>query len=169
MKSCWQVDSKVRPTAKEIVEFLANNPRLVFPCLDVPLASVQLEDTGQMEMHLPDNFRKCSSASVKPLNSVPSLPNGISCTSPTKSTRQLSIPDSTTSLQLDSNCLREPLLGSVKSSPSLMGLSKLVGSQHKSDSLRCGDLESFPNGHMNGQAISKVWGLLSSFATDYLD
>lgn len=158
MKSCWQVDSKVRPTAKEIVEFLANNPRLVFPCLDVPLASVQLEDTGQMEMHLPDNFRKCSSASVKPLNSVPSLPNGISHNSPSKPVRQLSIPDSTTSLQMDSNCLREPLLGSVKSSPSLMGLSKLVGggAQLNRESSRCGDLEAYPNGHLNGQAISRV-------------
>lgn len=156
MKSCWQLDSKVRPTAKEIVEFLANNPRLVFPCLDVPLASVQLEDTGQMEMHLPENFRKCSNASVKPLNTVSSLQNGISCSTPTKPTRQLSIPDSTTSLHMDGNCLREPLLGSVKSSPSLMGLSKLVGSQHILENSKCGDFDRYPNGHMNGQAISKV-------------
>lgn len=148
------MDAKVRPTAKEIVEFLANNPRLVFPCLDVPLSSVQLEDTGQLEMHFPENFRKCSNASFKPLNSVPSLPNGTSCNSPGKTSRQLSIPDNATSLHLEGNCLREPLLGPVKSSPSLIGLSKLVGSNREIS--RCGEPDGYMNGHINGQAIAKV-------------
>lgn len=46
----------------EIVEFIANNPRLISPCLDVPLASVQMDDyTEQLEMGLPNmKFRKCS-------------------------------------------------------------------------------------------------------------
>jgi hypothetical protein len=46
----------------EIVEFIANNPRLISPCLDVPLASVQLDDdTEQLEMGLQNlTFRKCS-------------------------------------------------------------------------------------------------------------
>jgi hypothetical protein len=46
----------------EIVEFLANNPRLISPCLDVPLASVQMDDnTSQLQMQLPNMlFRKCS-------------------------------------------------------------------------------------------------------------
>jgi hypothetical protein len=46
----------------EIVEFLANNPRLISPCLDVPLASVQMDDdTGQLEVRLQNmTFRKCS-------------------------------------------------------------------------------------------------------------
>lgn len=52
MRSCWSVDHTKRPTAPEIVEFLANNQRVIAPCLDVPLASVQLEHTGEMEMHL---------------------------------------------------------------------------------------------------------------------
>lgn len=154
MKSCFQVDAKCRPTAKEIVEFLANNPRLVFPCLDVPLSSVQLEDTGQLEMHFPDNFRKSSNASFKPLNSVQSLPNGIASNSPSKTPPQLSVPDNAISVQLDSNCLREPLLGSVKSSPSLMALSKLVSSSWEGS--RCGEPDGYLNGHINGHAISKV-------------
>ncbi|XP_033208855.1 uncharacterized protein LOC117167784 isoform X3 [Belonocnema kinseyi] len=53
IRSCWTVDHTKRPTAPEIVEFLATNPRLLFPCLDVPLSSVQLEPTGQMAMQLP--------------------------------------------------------------------------------------------------------------------
>lgn len=144
MKSCWQLDAKVRPTAKEIVEFLANNPRLVFPCLDVPLPSVQLEDTGQLEMHLPDSFRKCSNVSLKPLGSPP-LPNG---TAPSaRPPGQPSLSDGSLSLQMDGNCLREPLLGPVvRSSSSLMGLSKLVGHSR----------EECENGRMNGQAVSRV-------------
>ncbi|KAK9510835.1 hypothetical protein O3M35_005535 [Rhynocoris fuscipes] len=50
IKSCWNKEYKKRPQASEIVEFLANNPRLISPCLDVPLSSVQMEDTGQLEM-----------------------------------------------------------------------------------------------------------------------
>jgi hypothetical protein len=34
------------------VDFLATNQRVIAPCLDVPLASVQLEHTGQIEMQL---------------------------------------------------------------------------------------------------------------------
>ncbi|KAF4518035.1 hypothetical protein B566_EDAN009268 [Ephemera danica] len=60
LKSCWLPEHKNRPNASEIVEFLANNPRLIAPCLDVPLASVQMEDTGQLELQLPEKSRKCS-------------------------------------------------------------------------------------------------------------
>lgn len=60
MKSCWNLEYKKRPQASEIVEFLANNPRLLAPCLDVPLSSVEIEDTGQLELNLPDSRRKFS-------------------------------------------------------------------------------------------------------------
>ncbi|XP_014611297.1 PREDICTED: receptor-type guanylate cyclase gcy-4-like isoform X1 [Polistes canadensis] len=60
MYFCWSVNQNDRPSAPEIVEFLATNPRILSPCLDVPLASVQLEHTGQMEMHITDSVRKCS-------------------------------------------------------------------------------------------------------------
>uniref|UniRef100_A0A0A9YGC2 receptor protein-tyrosine kinase n=1 Tax=Lygus hesperus TaxID=30085 RepID=A0A0A9YGC2_LYGHE len=46
IKSCWHIDSHKRPPAAEIVEFLANSPRIISPCLDVPLSSVPpMEDT----------------------------------------------------------------------------------------------------------------------------
>jgi len=62
IRSCWNFDHKRRPQVSEIVEFLANNPRLISPCLDVPLASVQMDDnTGQLQVKLPNmTFRKCS-------------------------------------------------------------------------------------------------------------
>ncbi|XP_011137908.1 uncharacterized LOC105182277 isoform X1 [Harpegnathos saltator] len=60
MYSCWNVDHSKRPTAPYIVDFLATNPRIVSPCLDVPLASVQLENTGQLDIQLTENIRKFS-------------------------------------------------------------------------------------------------------------
>ena len=39
-----------RPTASEIVELLSNNTRLISPCIDVPLASVQVERTDSLEL-----------------------------------------------------------------------------------------------------------------------
>jgi len=60
MYSCWNVDHSMRPTAPEIVDYLAMNPRIVSPCLDVPLSSVQLEHTGQFNIQLSKNNRKFS-------------------------------------------------------------------------------------------------------------
>lgn len=45
MKSCWTPDFKKRPTALQILEFVANNPRLVAPCVDVPHFSLQFSDS----------------------------------------------------------------------------------------------------------------------------
>ena len=50
LKSCWNMTATKRPTASEIVELLANNPRLISPCIDVPLASVQVERTDSLEL-----------------------------------------------------------------------------------------------------------------------
>jgi hypothetical protein len=50
LKSCWSRTATKRPTAAEIVELLYNNPRLVSPCIDVPLASVQMERTDSLEL-----------------------------------------------------------------------------------------------------------------------
>ncbi|XP_031772984.1 receptor-type guanylate cyclase gcy-4 isoform X2 [Apis florea] len=69
MYSCWRLDHVKRPTAPEIVEFLATNPRILSPCLDVPLASVQIEHTGQLDIELPENLRKFS-LSWPPQNST---------------------------------------------------------------------------------------------------
>ena len=50
LKSCWNMTATKRPTASEIVELLSNNPRLISPCIDVPLASVQVERTDSLEL-----------------------------------------------------------------------------------------------------------------------
>jgi len=49
-RSCWTLEPPSRPHASEIVEFLANNPRIISPCLDIPLASVQLEGNEQFKI-----------------------------------------------------------------------------------------------------------------------
>ncbi|XP_015177762.1 PREDICTED: receptor-type guanylate cyclase gcy-4-like isoform X2 [Polistes dominula] len=93
MYSCWSVNQNDRPSAPEIVEFLATNPRILSPCLDVPLASVQLEHTGQMEMHITDGVRKCS------------LPWSQNQQSPTQLSDTISSPNRTNSslLEIDSH------------------------------------------------------------------
>jgi hypothetical protein len=59
LRSCWHKAPTKRPTAAEIVELLSNNPRLISPCIDVPLASVQVERTDSLEF-IPSAFRKTS-------------------------------------------------------------------------------------------------------------
>ncbi|KAF2904495.1 hypothetical protein ILUMI_01678, partial [Ignelater luminosus] len=150
LKSCWNQDSKLRPAASEIVEFLANNPRLLAPCLDVPLSSVQMEDTGQLEMHLPEQFRKCSVS----LSTKSTLPNGISSSSfdsKINMLRQNSMPDNSVSVPMDKCCPREPLLGPPARSDSFMGLSKYVTIQHNNR----GD-EYCQHSPPNGHAITKL-------------
>ncbi|XP_014212740.1 receptor-type guanylate cyclase gcy-3-like [Copidosoma floridanum] len=60
MVSCWSKDPSKRPTAPKVVEFLTNYPRVIAPSLDVPLASVQLEHTGQIEMRMDSTNRQPS-------------------------------------------------------------------------------------------------------------
>ena len=50
LKTCWSPTPTKRPSASEIVELLTNNPRLISPCIDVPLASVQIERTDSLEL-----------------------------------------------------------------------------------------------------------------------
>jgi len=50
LRSCWSRTPTKRPTAGEIVELLSNNPRLISPCIDVPLTCVQIERTDSLEM-----------------------------------------------------------------------------------------------------------------------
>lgn len=107
MYTCWRKDSTKRPTAPEIVDFLATNPRILAPCLDVPLASVQIEHTGQIELQLTENNRKFS------LSWPPQHPTTISSTS---GSSPLEVPSP---LLLDINCHDEkqnhqdPLLGDI--------------------------------------------------------
>ncbi|XP_070151049.1 uncharacterized protein [Polyergus mexicanus] len=82
MYSCWNVDHTKRPSAPEIVDFLATNPRIISPCLDVPLSSVQLEHTAQLDIQLSENNRKFSISwpSQRP---VPQIQESKSPNSPT--------------------------------------------------------------------------------------
>jgi len=50
LRTCWSHAPTKRPTAGEIVELLSNNPRLLSPCIDVPLASVQIERADELEV-----------------------------------------------------------------------------------------------------------------------
>ena len=50
LKSCWSMTATKRPTASEIAELLSNNPRLISPCIDVPLACVKVERTDSLEL-----------------------------------------------------------------------------------------------------------------------
>ncbi|XP_049283544.1 uncharacterized protein LOC125763899 isoform X2 [Anopheles funestus] len=52
MKACWNQDYKKRPSASEVSEFISNYPRLLNPCLDVPLASVEMVDTDSDQFEL---------------------------------------------------------------------------------------------------------------------
>ena len=61
--------STKRPAASEIAELLSNNPRLISPCIDVPMASVQVERTDSLEM-IPSNRKPSGSLSVNQRTSV---------------------------------------------------------------------------------------------------
>lgn len=43
IKSCWSAGYKARPGAAEVAAFLAEWPRLLAPCLDVPLDALALD------------------------------------------------------------------------------------------------------------------------------
>ncbi|XP_061510796.1 uncharacterized protein LOC4578387 [Anopheles gambiae] len=66
MKACWNQDYKKRPSASEVSEFISNYPRLLNPCLDVPLASVEMVDTGSDQFELLPGLRKYKDESQQP-------------------------------------------------------------------------------------------------------
>ncbi|KRT86135.1 protein kinase [Oryctes borbonicus] len=107
LKSCWNQESKRRPKASEIVEFLANNPQLISPCIEGPIAAVEMEGTDDLEVHLPGEFRKQSSVTSR------HFPNGDITRSQT-----IQINNEADMIQLEHVCTREPLL---KSSTSFTG------------------------------------------------
>lgn len=121
MYSCWNVDHTKRPSAPEIVDFLATNPRIIAPCLDVPLSSVQLEHTAQLDIQLSENNRKFSI----------SWPSQRSITQESKS------PNSPTPLLLDLNGQDDdPTLDSL-----LIGISEQDSSSPLLDSTRASILK----------------------------
>ncbi|KAG5898979.1 Insulin-like peptide receptor, partial [Gonioctena quinquepunctata] len=119
IRSCWKREAKERPTASQIVEFLANNPRLLSPCLDVPISSVQLGDSDQLELVRKD-------LTVSPTKSA----NGTTFRAPSSMCVDKNEADI---IPLEMCCPKEPLLGQGRSNSSNL-LSKLVvGSRRESE------------------------------------
>lgn len=77
---CWAKVPHLRPQAAEIVEILANHPDLISPCLDMPIASVEVEGTDSLELTIHDRSRVHSVSSMwqgrKNLGSSDHTPNG---------------------------------------------------------------------------------------------
>ena len=65
LRACFCPTPTKRPTASEIVELLLKHPRVVSPCIDVPLASVQIERTDSLEM-MPIPKKEAGGARAKP-------------------------------------------------------------------------------------------------------
>ncbi|CAL1269766.1 unnamed protein product [Larinioides sclopetarius] len=64
LQKCWSRTPQDRPQAVEIVEILAQNPELISPCLDVPTSSVEIIDTGTLELPMQDRTRGHSLSAV---------------------------------------------------------------------------------------------------------
>ncbi|XP_033330257.2 uncharacterized protein LOC117222594 [Megalopta genalis] len=113
--SCWRTDHTKRPTAPEIVDFLATNPRILSPCLDVPIASVQIEHAGQIDLQLTENNRKFSL----------SWPHRQNSRSSTSASSPLEIPDPplldiTCHDNKTPECLLGDVVGDIESSKPLL-------------------------------------------------
>lgn len=160
LKSCWNRNPKERPQGKEIVAFIGQYKELLTPCLDMPLASVQMEDSDELQVHFPD--RKCSTPTSK---NLPSLLNGTVASSHNatelnpsnlRARRQISVPETTVNIPLESYCPKEPLLGIQKSTQSLNNFGKYSNKQHISnDSGVQEDDDYIPASFLSAQKIGK--------------
>ncbi|CAH1117481.1 unnamed protein product [Phaedon cochleariae] len=120
IKSCWKQESKERPTASQMVEFFANNPRLLSPCLDGPISSVQIGDSDQLDIG-----RKCNESSkVSPSKSA----NGSAFRTQNSMFEDEREPDN---IPMEVCCPKEPLLGQGKSSSSNLLSRLVVGSSRR--------------------------------------
>lgn len=87
MNACWNATYKKRPSASEVAHFISQYPRLLSPCLDVPLASVQMPETDSDQLELLPGLRKRHNQSMNDLHRsstattleamTSTLPNGI--------------------------------------------------------------------------------------------
>ena len=77
LRTCWSHTPTKRPTAGEIVELFYNNPRIVSPSIDVPLASIQVERSDSIEM-FPKIKNNQTGLKINLKNSQESLMEGIS-------------------------------------------------------------------------------------------
>ena len=47
LKSCWEINPSKRPKASDLVTFLAQNARIIKPCLTSPINSVQTDNHNE--------------------------------------------------------------------------------------------------------------------------
>lgn len=119
MKSCWKIDPKERPTACQIVEYIANNPRLLNPCLDEPIPSMQIGDNDQLGMAHEEAFKVSPSKSVNG-SVLQTMPNTV-----------MEEKFESDNIPLEVCCVKQPLLGQSRSSSNLLNLGRLVSSDNR--------------------------------------
>lgn len=119
IKSCWKIDPKERPTASQLVDYIANNPRLLIPCLDDPISSVHINDSDQHGMAPEEAFKvspsKSSNGSVLQTMSEPIVEEKFE----------------NDNIPLEACCAKQPLLGQSRSNSNLLGLGRLVNSDNR--------------------------------------
>ncbi|KAK7083423.1 hypothetical protein SK128_014331 [Halocaridina rubra] len=64
LRSCWSKNPLERPTFNEMMEHLIMWPRLITPCLEVPSAAVQMNDTDSLELVIPPPEPSCRRSSA---------------------------------------------------------------------------------------------------------
>ena len=123
MRACWSHTSSKRPTAGEIVELLNSNPRLVSPCIDVPLASVQIERADDIDLgikHTKPSVLKTQKSRIQltVYNGKDRSPtdDGSDAYSPMKGTERFKFPRTETaeSLGVDARDISEPLISDMQ-------------------------------------------------------
>lgn len=162
MKSCWIQDPKSRPAASGLVDYLANNPRLLSACTDVPLQSLTLDEFGERKPESEWGIRLSKvdmrkSSTNSNFNSPKTLiqPGQSSelalAMAPLSADEELSV-----SIQLENCCPKAPLLGASKSTNSLINFGKFNMQSNRRDSGCQDEDEGFianspPNGYINSK------------------
>ncbi|XP_066143378.1 uncharacterized protein [Euwallacea fornicatus] len=162
MKSCWSQDPKERPPASEIVEYIANLPKLLNPCM-VPLQSITMDDGDGLGPAVECDFHLGHIDTIPNTTNInsgdrPRNPYAFTLWPQTRTTgSKAPLPplitdhdESTVSMQLENYCPKEPLLGPSKSSSSLIGFGKFNMHSNRRDSGCQNDDEGFGNSPANG-------------------
>lgn len=80
--SCWSMNPQHRPTFTEMAETLNMWPRLITPCLELPTAAIQINDTDSVDLALPTDqpCRRSSAPNTRLPTARPRLTDTDSCT-----------------------------------------------------------------------------------------
>lgn len=76
--TCWSMSPQHRPTFNEMAETLTMWPRLITPCLELPTAAIQLNDTDSVDIVLPADqpCRRSSAPNTRLPATRPRHPSG---------------------------------------------------------------------------------------------